>query len=90
MHFDNFLVYSQGVKGVGIILLISSYFIKQSVADTEESSSESIELAKTFVCIFPWLLHDIFPNKLFGKLNIKNYYNVFFIPDFEFFINKMN
>jgi len=53
MHFDNFLVYSQGVKGVGIILLVSSYFIKQPVADTEESSSESIELAKTFVCIFP-------------------------------------
>ena len=53
MHFDNVLVYSQEVKGVGIILFISTYFIKQSVADTEESSSESIELAKTFVCIFP-------------------------------------
>ena len=55
MHFDNFLVYSQVVKGVGIriILLISSYFMKQSVADTEESNTESIGLAKTFVCIFP-------------------------------------
>ena len=92
MHFDNFFVYSQVVKGVGIriILLISSYFMKQSVADTEESNTESIGLAKTFVCIFPWLLYDIFPNKFFGKLNIKNYYNVFFTPDFEFFINKMN